>query len=92
MATTMNVGQTATALLREFRASGVEVPPVGPVTHSSDNTAVATVSGDQVTAVGPGTCNITGSDAGNGLSASASLEVQDNSPATTATETLTVNP
>lgn len=73
--TTLKIGQTATASLHEFKASGDEVAPIGPITHISDNESVATVSGDQVRAAGAGTCNTTGTDAGNNIVASTDLEV-----------------
>ena len=95
--TTMEVGQTAQATLHEWTSttpgSGVEVPPVGPVSWSSDNLSVATVdaSSGLVTAVSAGTVNITGSDAGNGLSASAGESVTA-ATAKSASVTITVNP
>jgi hypothetical protein len=89
MPLTLSVGKTATALLNEFDAAGNTVPPVAPPTYASDTPAVATVSGNQVTAVGVGTANISGTDSGSGLSASTVLTVTD--VATTATLTLTAN-
>lgn len=76
MPATIQVGQTATAVLHEFE-SGTEVPPIGPVTYSSSDPTVATVdpSSGVCTGVAAGSCAITGSDSGNGLSASDSLTV-----------------
>lgn len=96
MPATLQVGQTATAVLKEFtglNGSGVEIAPVGPVSFSSSDAAIATVdpTSGLVTAVGPGTATITGLDSGNGLSAS---DVVSDTPvvAQSAVLTLTVNP
>lgn len=59
-------GKGATFKFTEFdgpNGTGNDVPPSGPISYASDNMAVATVdSNGQVTAVGPGTANITGVD------------------------------
>jgi len=55
---------------------GTQVAPIGPVTFASDNPAVATVdSTGKCSAVAPGTTNISGTDAGNSLTASDVLTV-----------------
>lgn len=77
MPLTLSVGKTATAVLTEFDAAGAVVPAVTPPTYTSDNPAVATVSGNQVTAVAIGTANISGADSGDGISASDVLTVVD---------------
>src|SRR5215467_10738355 len=77
----LDVGKTATALLREWSGpggTGTEVKPIGPVSYTSDDPTVATVDGVSgvVTAVAPSKLdaggnpvpvNISGVDAGNGL-------------------------
>jgi hypothetical protein len=81
MPATLTVGQTATAVLHEWTGTtpgtGTEVKPIGPVSYSSDNPAAATVDSASglVTAVAVGSANITGSDAGNSLSAVDSVTV-----------------
>lgn len=89
MPLTLTVGKTATAVLTEFDANGNPVSPAAAPTYTSDNEAVATVSGNQVTAVSAGTANITGTDSGDGISASEALTVVD--PATSGKLTLTAN-
>lgn len=74
------VGQTATAVLHEWTGpggTGLEVAPIGPVSYSSDNASIASVDPNTglVTGMAAGTANITGTDAGNGLSASDSVTV-----------------
>lgn len=74
------VGQAAMAVLHEWSqpgGAGVELPPVGPVTYASDNPAAATVDPNTgvILGVAAGTANITGTDAGNALSASDSVTV-----------------
>ena len=86
---TLSVGKTATAVLTEFDAAGAVVPAVTPPTYTSDNPAVATVSGNQVTAIAIGTANITGTDSGDGIAASDVLTVVD--VATSGKLTLTAN-
>lgn len=83
-----------TALFQEWSGpsgTGIVVPPVGAVTYASDNTAVATVdpSSGQLAYVGAGTANISGTDAGNSLTASDVLTV---SAATAVSATLTLTP
>jgi uncharacterized protein YjdB len=75
MPITLPVGSTATAVLHEFtgaNGTGTEVKPIGPVTYSSSDSTIATVdpSSGLVTAVAAGVATITGTDAGNSLSAS----------------------
>ena len=93
MPATLAVGKTATALLQEYViAGGPAIPPIGPVTYASSAPAIATVDPVTgiVTAVAPGTAIITGTDAGNSLSASDT--VSDTAPvATVATLTITPN-
>lgn len=89
MPLTLQVGKTATVVLTEFDAQGVVVPPVTAPVYTSDTPAVATVAGNQVTAVGVGTANISGADAGDGITASDVLTVADT--ATTGKLTLTAN-
>jgi len=59
-------GKGATFTFTEFdgpNGTGNVVPPSGPITYASDNTAVATVDATgQVAAVSPGVANITGVD------------------------------
>lgn len=82
------------AVFAEFsgpNGTGSVVAPVGAVSYASDNHAVATV--DPVSGVlayvAPGVANISGSDAGNSLSASDALTVE---PAVAVSATLTLNP
>lgn len=89
MPLTLTVGKTATAVLTEFDANGNAVPSVAAPTYASDNEAVATVSGNQVTAVSAGTANISGTDSGDEIKASDVLTVVD--PATSGKLTLTAN-
>jgi len=77
----LNVGQTATAVFKEFtgpNGTGAEIAPIGPVSFSSSDSTIATVdtSTGLVTAVAPGTATITATDSGNGLSASDSVSDQ----------------
>lgn len=60
--------------------TGGKVPPIGPVTITSDNTSVAVVdpTSGQLAYIGPGVANITGLDAGNGLTASDVLTLTAN--------------
>lgn len=95
MPATLAVGKTATAVLHEFdgpNGTGNELPPVGPVSYSSSDPSIATVdpTSGLITAVAPGTVTITGTDAGNGLSASDT--VSDSAPvAQSATLVITPN-
>jgi uncharacterized protein YjdB len=88
-------GNGAVAVFTEFDmpgGTGNVVPPIGPVTFASDNTAVATVdSNGNCAAVAPGTANISATDAGNSLTASDVLTVTA-APAVSATLVLTANP
>jgi hypothetical protein len=71
--------------------TGNKVSPVGNVLFSSDNAAVATVdSTGKVTAVAAGTCNISGLDQGNNLTASDSLTVTAAGPGPAVSATLTL--
>jgi len=96
MPATLQVGQTATAVLHEFtglNGTGSEIAPIGPVSFTSSDPTIATVDAATglVTAVGPGVATVTGLDGGNGLSAS---DVVSDTPvaAQSATLTITVNP
>lgn len=94
MPATLQVGQTATAVFTEFsgpNGTGVVVAPIGPVSFSSDHPEIATVdpTSGLVTAVAPGTATITGTDAGNGLSASDSVSDQ---PLVAQSATLVITP
>jgi hypothetical protein len=93
MPATLLVGKTGTAVWQEFsgpNGTGDKLPPAGAVTFTSDNNAVATVdpSSGLVTAMAIGTCNISGSDAANSLTASDSVTVTE----TAQSATLTVVP
>lgn len=81
------------ALLQEFsgaNGTGIVVPPTGAVTYASDTPTVATVDPNTgaLAYVGPGSANISGTDAGSGLTASDVLTVS-NAAAVSATMTLT---
>jgi hypothetical protein len=98
MPATIQVGQTATATFLEWsgpNGTGVQVPPSGAVSYASDTPSVATVDPNTgiATGVGPGTANISGTDAGNNLTASDVLTVQaaPPPPAVSATLTLVAN-
>jgi hypothetical protein len=77
MPLTLVVGKTATARLHEFVAQGgPELAPIGPVSYTSSDVTIATVAPDPanalqaiVTAIAPGAATITGTDAGNALTA-----------------------
>ena len=88
-------GNGAVAAFTEFdgaAGTGNMVPPIGPVTFASDNTAVATVDANgNVAAISAGTANISATDAGNSLTASDVLTVTA-APAVSATLVLTANP
>jgi len=76
MPATLAVGATATAVLHEFVSQGgAEVKPIGPVSYSSSDASIATVdpASGLITAVAAGVATITGTDAGNNLSASDSV-------------------
>jgi hypothetical protein len=75
MPATLAVGATATAVYQEWsglNGTGAKLPSAGPVAFTSSDVTIATVdpASGLVTAVGPGTATITGTDATNGLSAS----------------------
>lgn len=85
-------GKGAQATFTEFdgpNGTGDKVAPIGPVVFASDNTAIAAVdpASGLVTAVAVGSCNISGTDQGNNLTASDSLTVAP-APAVSATLTL----
>lgn len=67
-------------------------PPVGPITYASDNPAVATIdpASGAITVVAAGVANISGTDAGNGVTASDSLTVLAAVVPQTGTLTITV--
>lgn len=76
----MLVGQKSVASLHEFsgpNGTGSEIPPVGAVQFTSDAPNVATVEATtgEVTAVGPGTAIISGTDHGNGFGGSGTVTV-----------------
>lgn len=57
---------------------GNQIAPVGPLTYASDNPAVGSVDANgNGLGVAVGTCNITTTDTGNGLSATDVLTVID---------------
>jgi len=82
------------AIFQEFDGpggTGNPVPAIGPVSFVSDTPAVATVdpATGQLTYISAGTAKITGTDAGNGLTASATLTLNASvAPAQSATLTL----
>lgn len=95
-------GKGASFAFTEFsgpNGTGSVVPPSGPITYASDDETVATVdSTGQVTAVGPGSCNISGLDPAskNSVTASDALTVDPAGPpppvdAVSATGVLTAN-
>lgn len=71
--------------------TGNKVPPIGVIAYASDNPAVATVDASgNVTAIGVGSALISGTDPGNGLTASDQLTVTP-AVAISATGVLTAN-
>jgi uncharacterized protein YjdB len=95
MPATILVGATATATFLEWtgpNGTGSQIAPVGPVTYASDNTAVATVDPNTgiATGVSAGTANISGTDAGNNLTASDVLTVTAVPPPVAVSATLTL--
>lgn len=91
-----NIGQTGTAVLKEFTGpnqTGVDIKPIGPVVFSSSDPTIATIdpASGVFTAVAAGTVTLTGLDQGNSLSAS---DVLSDQPvvAQSAQLVLTVNP
>jgi len=80
----------AQATFTEFdgpNGTGNQVPPVGAVTFSSSATNIATVdpASGKVTPIAAGTATITGTDAGNSLTASDTLTVTDTAVSATLT-------
>lgn len=77
--TSIQIGKTAQAILEEFDAAGLLVPNIGPLTATSDNPFVASIDSSTgvVTGVAVGSANITVTDSGNGLAASAPISVAD---------------
>ena len=78
---TIFVGQTASPIYQEWsgtNGTGTALPPAGPVSYASDNTAAGTVDATSgaFTAVGAGTTNVTATDSTNSLSASFQFIVQ----------------
>ena len=74
------VGQAATAVLHEFTGAGgtgMEVAPIGPVSYTTSDSTIATVDATSgaIVGVAPGTATITGTDAGNSLTASDTVNV-----------------
>lgn len=89
-------GNGASSLFQEFtgpNGTGAPVKPIGPVTFASSDPTIATVDPNtgRCTAVAVGTTTITGTDAGNSLTASDTLTVVADT-AQSATLTLTANP
>ena len=72
-----NGAQAAFVEWSGLNGTGSQVAPVGAVTYASDTPAVATVDPNSglCTAVSAGTANISGTDAGNSLTASDVLTV-----------------
>jgi uncharacterized protein YjdB len=98
MPATIVVAGTATATFLEWSGpggTGVQVGPTGAVSYASDNSAVATVDPNTgiATGVSAGTANISGTDAGNSLTASDVLTVTaaPPPPAVSATLNLVAN-
>lgn len=95
MPLTVHINDTpGSASFQEFSGAGgtgIVVPPVGAVTFASDNTAVATVdpTSGLLAYLSAGVANISGSDAGNSLTASDVLTV---SAATAVSAVLTLTP
>lgn len=97
MPATILVGGTATASFLEWTGpagTGSNVAPVGTVVFASDNAAVATVdpSTGIATGVSAGTANISGTDGGNGLTASDVLTVTAAPPPVAQSATLELGP
>lgn len=93
MPVSLAVGKTAQATWLEWTGpsgTGTNLPPVTAPTFLSDNPTIASVDGNSglVTAIAPGTANITGTDAGNGLTASDVATVTAATVAASATLTL----
>jgi hypothetical protein len=94
MPATLVVGATAQAVYQEWsglNGTGGKMASAGPVAFASSDATVATVdpASGLITAVGPGSATITGSDATNGLSAS---DVVSDTPVVALSATLTIVP
>jgi hypothetical protein len=92
MPATLSIGQTATAIATEWsgpNGTGSPLAAAGPIAFSSSDATIATVdpASGLVTAVGPGTATITGTDSTNGLSGS---DVVSDSPITAQSLTVVV--
>jgi len=89
-------GHGATFVFTEFtgpNGTGSVINPVGVVSYATSNPGVGTVDASgNVSAVGAGTCNIVGTDPGNGLTASDVPTVVAAATAQSATGVLTANP
>lgn len=95
MPATINIGGTANSLFQEWtgpNGTGTVLPNAGAIAYTSDNPAVATVdpASGVATGVSAGTCNITGTDPANSLTASDALTVSAPTAAS-ATLVLTAN-
>jgi Bacterial Ig-like domain (group 2) len=94
MPATLQVGQTANAVWQEFsgpNGTGSPLAPASPPTFTSSDPTIATVdpSSGLVTAIAPGTATITGTDPGNGLTAS---DTVSDTPLVAQSATLVVTP
>jgi hypothetical protein len=94
MPAVLTVGQTATAVLHEFtgpNGTGTDIKPIGPVSYSTSDATIATVDAASglVTAVAAGVATITGTDAGNSLSAS---DTVSDTPLKAQSATLVITP
>ena len=89
---TVPVGHTgSSSVVETVKATGVVVPPIGPIVYASDNTAVATIdSAGNWTAVAAGTANVSALDQGNGLTDTVAVTVTA-APPVADTLTLTLN-
>ena len=95
MPATVVVGATGTATFLEWTGpsgTGSQIAPVGAVTYASDTPAVATVDPNTgiATGISAGTANISGTDAGNSLTASDVLTVTAAPPPVAVSATLTL--
>lgn len=95
MPANIQVGQTATATYLEWsgpNGTGTQEAPVGAVTYASDTPSVATVDPNTgiATGVAAGSANISGVDAGTGLTASDVLTVVAAPPPPPQSATLTL--
>lgn len=70
-------GSSSVAEYTGPNGSGAQEQPIGPVQYASDNPAAATVDANTgaITAVAPGSANITATDTGNGLADSVAVTV-----------------